>query len=129
RVQIESFANATWYQVSFSHKGKGTLHPMFGPFPFKPFDYVVVPRCTTYRFEFDSGIQPDLLVIESTGNVEIPERYLNPDGQIRLGAPYYERDFRGPPDVQPVDKEQETTMLIKDGARLTRYTMAHHPFD
>lgn len=127
--QLELFRNATCDEIVFIHKGKGTLHTMFGPLPFKPFDYVVIPRCTTYRFEFDAGIQPDLLVIESTGNVEIPERYLNPDGQLRLGAPYYERDFHGPPDVQPIDKEAETTILIKDGKRLTRYTMAHHPFD
>src|SRR5262249_29173265 len=50
--QIELFRNATCDEVVFVHKGKGTLHTMFGPLPFKPFDYVVVPRCTTYRFEF-----------------------------------------------------------------------------
>ena len=69
---------------------------MFGVLPFKPFDYIVIPRCTTYRLEFDAGVQPDLLVIEATGNVGIPPRYLNPDGQLRLGAPYCERDLHGP---------------------------------
>jgi homogentisate 1,2-dioxygenase len=28
-----------------------------------------------------------------------------------------------------VDRESDTTVLIKDGARLTRYTLASHPFD
>ena len=28
-----------------------------------------------------------------------------------------------------VDRDEETSILIKDGTRLTRYTMAHHPFD
>ena len=28
-----------------------------------------------------------------------------------------------------IDREQETTVLIKDGRRLSRYTLASHPFD
>jgi homogentisate 1,2-dioxygenase len=102
---------------------------MFGPLSFRPFDYVVIPRCTTYRLEFDGGAAPDLLVLESTGNVGIPARYLNPDGQIRLGAPYCERDLHGPGQLATVDREQETTLVVKDGRRLTRYTLASHPFD
>ena len=69
---------------------------MFGPLPFRPFDYVVIPRCTTYRLEFERGLEPDLLVIEAAGNVVVPAKYLNPDGQLRLGAPYSERDLHGP---------------------------------
>jgi homogentisate 1,2-dioxygenase len=102
---------------------------MFGPLPFKPYDYVVIPRCTTYRVDFDAGDQPDLLVIESTGDIRIPPRYLNPDGQLRLGAPYYERDFHGPTEVGVIDREEDTVVLIKDGFRLSRYTLASHPFD
>ncbi|HYT89476.1 MAG TPA: homogentisate 1,2-dioxygenase, partial [Gemmataceae bacterium] len=127
--QAELYRNATADEILFVHHGAGTLHSMFGPLPFRPFDYIVVPRCTTYRLEFDAGEQPDLLVIESAGDVVIPARYLNPDGQLRLGAPYYERDLHGPEQINAIDREQETTVLIRDGRRLTRYTMASHPFD
>jgi homogentisate 1,2-dioxygenase len=127
--QPDLYRNATADEVLFIHHGQGTLHTMFGPLPFKPYDYVVIPRCTTYLIEFDAGDQPDLLIIEAAGNVGIPERYLNADGQLRLGAPYYERDLHGPEQVNVLDKEQETTVLIKDGSRLTRYTLASHPFD
>jgi homogentisate 1,2-dioxygenase len=102
---------------------------MFGAVPFKPFDYIVIPRCTTYRLEFDAATPPDLLVIEGTGSVGIPARYLNPDGQMRLGAPYAERDLHGPAAVEVIDREEETPVLIKDGQRLTRYVLASHPFD
>src|SRR5262249_41228517 len=51
------------------------------------------------------------------------------DGQIRMGAPYYERDFHGPAELDPVDREEDVTVIIKDGSRLTRYTLASHPFD
>ena len=46
-----------------------------------------------------------------------------------MGAPYYERDFHGPRKSNVIDQEEDTTVLIKDGSRLTRYTLAHHPFD
>jgi homogentisate 1,2-dioxygenase len=127
--QTELYRNAVADEVLFVHQGQGTLHTLFGPLPFKPFDYIVIPRCTTYRIEFETGSQPDLLVLEAAGNIGIPPRYLNPDGQLRLGAPYYERDFHGPEQTSAIDKDQETTALIKDGPRLTRYTLASHPFD
>src|SRR5262249_5249921 len=79
--------------------------------------------------EFDAATQPDLLIFESNGSIVIPNRYLNPDGQLRLGAPYSERDFHAPDEIQVIDREGDTPVLIKDGRRLTRYTLAQHPFD
>lgn len=127
--QTELFRNAIADEVIFIHQGQGTLRTMFGPLAFRPYDYVVVPRCTTYLLEFDRETPADLLVIESAGVVEVPPRYRNADGQIRLGAPYYERDFRGPSQVEVIDSEEPTTVLIQDGQRRSRYTLANHPFD
>ena len=50
-------------------------------------------------------------------------------GRLRLGAPYGERDLHGPREIAPHDVDQETQVLIKDGSRLSRYTLASHPFD
>jgi homogentisate 1,2-dioxygenase len=127
--QAELYRNAAADEILFIHRGRGTLTSMFGTLPFKPFDYIVIPHCTTYRVDFDAETSPDLLVIESSNNVTIPPRYLNPDGQVRLGAPYSERDFHGPSETVIFDREQDTTVVIKDGQRLTRYTLAQHPFD
>jgi homogentisate 1,2-dioxygenase len=127
--QEELFRDADADEIIFTHKGRGVLRTHFGSLPFRPLDYIVIPRCTTYQFEFEPGSEPDLLVIEAVGNVSIPARYVNPDGQIRLGAPYSERDFHGPRGISVVDREEETTVLVKDGRRLTRYTLASHPFD
>jgi homogentisate 1,2-dioxygenase len=127
--QGELYRNALADEIVFVHRGRGLLQTMFGLLPVKPFDYVVIPRCTTYRFDFDAGSDPDLLVIESSGTVNIPKRYLNSDGQIKMGAPYYERDFHGPRELGVHGKEEETTVVIKDGSRLSRYTLASHPFD
>jgi len=127
--QTDLYRNATADEVIFIHRGRGTLRSMFGILPFQPFDYVVIPKTTTYELDFDPAEPPDLLIIESPGSIVIPERYTNPDGQLRLGAPYYERDFHGPRETLVIDNESETKLLIKDGQRLTRYTLAQHPFD
>jgi homogentisate 1,2-dioxygenase len=127
--QAELYRNGDADEVIFIHQGRGTLHTMLGLVPFRQYDYVVIPRCTTYRLEFDAGAEPSLFVVEATDSLTIPKKYLNPDGQLRLGAPYSERDLHGPTTLNVVDKDEETTILIKDGARLTRYTLAHHPFD
>ncbi|MFM8272205.1 MAG: homogentisate 1,2-dioxygenase [Gemmata sp.] len=128
--QAELYRNATAEEVVFVHRGAGRLLTHFGALPFKPFDYVVIPRCTTYKLEFDqSAEKPDLLVIESPGLLGFPERYLNPNGQFMLGAPFCERDLHGPLETPVTDDDRDTPVLIKDGERLTRYTLAHHPFD
>ena len=140
--QAELYRNAVADEVIFVHHGSGTLLTQFGTLPFKPFDYIVIPRCTTYRLEMElsgtgfqpvggTGFQPvgDLLVIESTGTIGFPSRYVNPDGQLRLGAPFSERDLHGPAELHTFDRNEEMSILIKDGSRLTRYTLAHHPFD
>lgn len=127
--QTELYRNGAADEVLFVHRGSGRLLSMFGVLPFKPFDYIVIPHCTTYQVEFDAGAQPDLLILETPGNIAIPPRYLNPDGQIRLGAPYCERDFHGPTEELVIDREEDVTVLVKDGQRLTRYTLASHPFD
>lgn len=127
--QAELYRNAAADEVVFVHKGRGTLHTLFGTQPVKPCDYVVIPKTTTYRLDFDGGEQPDLLVIEASGTVGFPPRYMNPDGQFRLGAPFAERDLHGPTELATVDGDGDVPTLVKDGHRLTRYTLAHHPFD
>src|SRR5258707_2758766 len=79
--------------------------------------------------EFEPGVPPDFLYVEAGSNVSIPPKYLNPDGQLRLGAPYSERDLHGPRETLVIDQEKDTSVVIKDGKRLTRYVLANHPFD
>jgi homogentisate 1,2-dioxygenase len=81
RGQEELYRNASADEIIFVHQGSGVLESMFGTLSFRPFDYIVIPRTMTYRLEFDDGAPPDLLIIESTGHVGLPPRYLNPDGQ------------------------------------------------
>jgi homogentisate 1,2-dioxygenase len=102
---------------------------MYGELPFGPMDYLIVPKCTTYRLVFDDVANADLLVVEARGTLGFPPRYINPDGQFRLGAPFCERDLRGPILVEPKSDEGEFPVLIKDGNRWTKYVLANHPWD
>jgi len=127
--QRELFRNARDDEVLFVHAGTGRLETMFGSLPFRPLDYVVIPKCTTYRVDFDDPTAADLLVVEARGTIRFPKRYLNPDGQLRLGAPYGERDIRGPESPVPIDAEGRHTIVVRDGERRARYEVASHPFD
>jgi len=46
-----------------------------------------------------------------------------------MGAPYSERDLHAPTELMTIDKEEDVDVLVKDGPRFTRVTLAHHPFD
>jgi homogentisate 1,2-dioxygenase len=131
-AQQELFRNALADEILFVHKGSGELVTQFGILPFRPYDYIVIPRCTTYEVEFHPGTQAELLVIESQGLVGFPPRYLNPDGQFRLGAPFCERDLHGPTELLDIEEDipiTDATVLVKDGERLTRYTLVDNPFE
>src|SRR5262249_25183757 len=57
-AQRELYRNGAADEVLFVHKGRGTLTSMFGVLPFKPYDYIVIPRTTTYQLDFDPSIDP-----------------------------------------------------------------------
>jgi homogentisate 1,2-dioxygenase len=115
--------------VIFVQSGKGTVQTTFGTLPYRRGDYVVMPRTTIYQFQPDRVEDEDYLILEATAPIRLPKRYFNPDGQLMLGAPFYERDFHGPTELKPVDDERDTALLVKDGPRITRVTMTHHPMD
>ena len=77
--EMEGFyRNGEGDEVIFVHEGSGTLETIFGDLPYRPGDYVVVPRGTTYRFRTEG--EQRHLVFESPGLIEIPRRYRNEYG-------------------------------------------------
>ena len=123
------YRNGASDEVVFVFHGGGVLESSYGKLPYKEDDYIVIPRGTTYRLVPKNVAAEDYLVIESEGAIRVPRRYRNPDGQIKLGSPYSERDLHGPTEPLFIDKAEDTPVLVKDGSRLTRYVMAQHPFD
>lgn len=122
------YKNADGDECLFVHDGSGTLESLFGTLSFKPGDYLVIPRGTVYKLNFDS-LPVRMLALVSFGPIEIPRRYRNEYGQLLEHAPYTERDLR-PPTELPVHTERTPTqVLIRSRNRLTLYTYPYHPLD
>jgi hypothetical protein len=68
----------------------------------------VIPRGITYRLVPDNVEEEDYLILESVGPVRIPHRYMNKEGQIKMGSPYSERDLHGPTEPLAIDKDEDT---------------------
>ncbi len=114
-------------EVLFVESGELTLESVFGTLDLQPGDYVVIPSGTTHRWTPAGDESPRLLVLEASGHVAPPDRYLTGDGQLNESAPYSERDLRGPASLPSGEGEAE--VLVRHRGGLTRYTYAHHPFD
>jgi homogentisate 1,2-dioxygenase len=121
--------DVTGDHLVYLQEGRATLVSSFGRLDVAAGDYVVVPTGTTHRWDLGPGGGPvTALVLEATSHVTIPERYRSASGQLRDGAPYCERDLRGP--HEPVLEEgEDVPVLVRTRAGLTTLVHARHPFD
>ena len=73
KPQQELFRNADADEVLFVHCGRGACCTRCSvPCPFVNSIIIIIPRCTTYRLEFEPGSLPDLLVIEARERDDSP---------------------------------------------------------
>src|SRR5687768_1070463 len=125
------YRDALGDQLVFVQSGPAVLESTFGSLPVGSGDYVVIPRSTTHRWVVDAqnGEPVRLLAVEArSGHVQPPAKYLNAQGQFLEGAPYCERDLRGPTELLSVDG-RDVDVLVRHRGGLTRLTYAQHPFD
>jgi homogentisate 1,2-dioxygenase len=122
------FRNGEGDEVIFVHEGSGTIESIFGELPYKPGDYVVIPRGTTYRFVPDDGEQR-YVVFESPGLIEIPRRYRNEYGQLLEHAPYYHRDIHPPTELDTHREHGEFHVKVRVRGGYQTYVLDYHPFD
>jgi len=114
------FKNADADEVIFIHKGKGKLYSMYGEVPFEYGDYLVIPRGTTYKLEFENT-ENRLLIIESFSPIVPPKRYLSNYGQLMEHAPYCERDIKKPQNLKTYDEEGDFKFMIKKEGMIYPY--------
>jgi homogentisate 1,2-dioxygenase len=122
------YRNATGDECVYIESGAAVLETVFGSLEVAGGDYVVIPRSTTHRWVPDGQVRA--LVIEASGHVGPPRRYLSPTGQFLEHAPYCERDLRFPASLpsQP-SPDGETEVFVRHAGGGTRYAFSHHPFD
>lgn len=122
------YRNGEHDELLFIHEGRGIVQSVFGRLEFEPWDYVFIPRGTTYQIIFETDDNRFLLV-ESAGPLTVPKRYLSKFGQFLEHAPFCERDFGRPTGPIFFDERGEFEVRIKKRGRLHRYWFDHHPFD
>lgn len=122
------FKNADGDELVFVHDGSGVLETMFGYIPYRPGDYLVIPRGTIYRLKMDTTPQR-MIVIQAHSHIEIPKRYRNEYGQLLEHAPYCERDIRPPSELHTFDEKGEFKVLVRARNCHTEYLYDYHPFD
>ena len=122
------YKNADADELIFIHKGSGMLRTFMGNIPFKYGDYLIIPRGMIYQIEFDSS-DNRLLYLESYSPIYTPKRYKNASGQLLEHAPFCERDFKLPMQLETHDEKGDFLIKIKKQNTLHDFVYATHPFD
>jgi homogentisate 1,2-dioxygenase len=118
----EFLRNADGDELHFVHAGRGVLRTEYGPLRFRPGDYLLIPRGTTYRFECDAPT--DTLVVQATdGALALPDRGLL--GRHALFDPAVVEV----PEPEAVDEEGEFVVVVRREGDDTRVTYPFHPCD
>ena len=123
------YKNGEHDELLFIHEGEGYVQTMFGRLDFGYGDYIFIPRGTIYQMVFETE-KNRVLTVDSTGPIDVPDRYLSEKGQFLENSPYCERDIRRPTGESLFsDEKGEYELKIKKQGRLTSYWYEHHPFD
>jgi homogentisate 1,2-dioxygenase len=122
------YRNAIGDECVYIESGQARFESVYGAIDARPGDYVVIPTSTTHRWVPLETEPVRALVVEASGHIRPPRRYLSPTGQFLEHAPYSERDLRPPTDPLNADGD-EVPVLVRHRAGLTRMTYLHHPFD
>jgi homogentisate 1,2-dioxygenase len=123
------YRNGEGDEVIYVHRGKGVLRTVFGRVPFGAKDYLVIPRGTTITFDLPEGEEQFWLCFHTPGEIETPARYRNRYGQLLEHAPFSQRDFRGPEELETRDRAAACRLTVRVRGGLQDYMLDRHPFD
>jgi homogentisate 1,2-dioxygenase len=121
------YRNAVGDELIYVQSGTAIVESVFGSMEVSAGDYVVVPTSTTHRWVHETAVEA--LVIEARGHVRIPARYLTSAGQLVEGAPFSERDVRGPSGELLEGSGRDVPVLVRTRAGWSRHVYRDHPFD
>ncbi|GIG58683.1 homogentisate 1,2-dioxygenase [Longispora fulva] len=120
------YRNAIGDECLYVEAGSGRLETTFGVLEFTAGDYLIVPTSVIYRVVPDGLVK--MLVVEATGHIGPPKRYLSVRGQFLEHSPYCERDVRGP-SAPLLEDGSDVDVYVQHRTGWTKFTYAHHPFD
>ncbi|MFD2698274.1 homogentisate 1,2-dioxygenase [Mesonia sediminis] len=122
------YKNADEDEMIFIHQGSGKLRTQLGNLDFKYGDYLLIPRGTIYKIDFDDEVNR-LFIVESSRPMYTPKRYRNHFGQLLEHSPFCERDIRQPYELETYDEEGDFLIKVKKQGEIFDMTYATHPFD
>jgi homogentisate 1,2-dioxygenase len=122
------YKNTDADEMLFIHEGKGVLKTMVGQITFEYGDYLIIPRGMIYQIEFETE-NNRLLYLESFSPIYTPRHYRNKFGQLGEHAPFCERDYKLPQDLETYDQKGDFEIKIKKQSILYSYIYGSHPFD
>ena len=122
------YKNSDSDEILFIQKGSGILKTLFGELKFNYADYLVIPRGTIYKIEFETS-DNKLLIIESKSPIVTPKRYRNEFGQLLEHSPFCERDIKLPENLVSHDSFGDYLIKVKKEKKLHEIYYASHPFD
>jgi homogentisate 1,2-dioxygenase len=120
-------ADADGDQLIYVHRGGGVLRSLLGDVTFAQGDYVFVPRGMLHRF-LPSEAPQHWLWFELLGGLHLPRQWRNEVGQLRMDAPYSERDFKRPQLRAPFD-EGIRELIVRRENRWHGFALDGSPFD
>lgn len=126
------YRDAVGDELVYLESGAALVETVFGTLPARAGDHVVIPRATTHRWVVQGPNPLRAYVIEASGHIAPPKRYLSRYGQLLEHAPYCERDLHGPTaPVLGAGENVEVLVKHRAGNRVvgTRMRHATHPFD
>jgi len=121
------YRNGNADELFYVQSGKANLQTNLGKLEIEPGDYVVIPRGIIWQLHIDGDLK--LLILESGGAVQTPNRYRNKLGQLLEHSPFCERDITTPQLQDPLDLNGEHNVLVKTQQGLQEFVYTHHPFD
>jgi homogentisate 1,2-dioxygenase len=123
------YRNGEGDEVIYVHRGGGVLRTLFGRVPFRERDYLLIPRGTTVTWELPDEREQFWLVFHTPGEIETPARYRNRYGQLLEHAPFSQRDFRPPDQLETFDEDGSWRLTLRVRGGLQEYVLDRHPFD
>ena len=123
------YRNGEGDEVLFIHHGTGTVETIFGDVPYRPHDYVVIPRGTTYRVA--DGRRASRSGCASSRPARSRRRTATATATASCSStrPFSQRDFHPPGELRTHRErgEFELTVRVRDGYQ--DYLLDYHPFD
>ncbi|HEY2671931.1 MAG TPA: homogentisate 1,2-dioxygenase [Rugosimonospora sp.] len=120
------YRDAIGDECLYVEAGRARIESVMGALDVGEGDYVIIPTSLTHRIVPDGQVR--MLVIEASGHIGPPKRYLSTRGQFLEASPYCERDLRGP-DAPMLADATDVEVYVRHRRGWTRYVYANHPFD